>query len=87
MPLYSLQDRSDKRLDFKINETEITNFAVGDKIQMQVRTNDERIYTRPVHADFRRAVHLWILSRRFGQFNRSSAHTTQQPSSIVEWRH
>ena len=97
VPLYSLQDRTDNRVDFKIKETEINDFTVGDKIQMQgrndsvkldgtvesirrkadfatqkatsergdvdiiafnlkVRTNDERIYPRSVHADFRRAV-------------------------------
>ena len=43
VPLYSLQDRMDNWVDFKIKETEINNFAVGDKIQMQGRNDSVKL--------------------------------------------
>lgn len=41
--LYSLQDRTNNWFDFKIKETEINNFAVGDKIQMQGRNDSVKL--------------------------------------------
>ena len=43
VPLYSLQDRTNNRVDFKIKETEINDFAVGDKIQMQGRNDSVKL--------------------------------------------
>ena len=43
VPLYSLQDRTDNWVDFKIKETEINDFAVGDKIQMQGRNDSVKL--------------------------------------------
>lgn len=43
VPLYSLQDRTNNWFDFKIKETEINNFAVGDKIQMQGRNDSVKL--------------------------------------------
>ena len=43
VPLYSLQDRTDNRVDFKIKETEINDFTVGDKIQMQGRNDSVKL--------------------------------------------
>ena len=44
VPLYSLQDRADNWVDFKIKETDINNFTVGDKIQMQGRNDSVKLY-------------------------------------------
>lgn len=44
VPLYSLQDRADNWIDFKIKETEITDFAIGEKIQMQGRNDSVKVF-------------------------------------------
>ena len=40
VPLYSLQDRSDNWIDFKVKETELNEYKVGDKLKLQGRNND-----------------------------------------------
>lgn len=44
VPLYSLQDRADNWIDFKVKETEITDFAIGEKIQMQGRNDSVKVF-------------------------------------------
>ena len=37
IPIYSLQDRNDNWIDFKVKETEINNFEIGDEIMLHGR--------------------------------------------------
>ncbi|MBR1397235.1 MAG: HlyD family efflux transporter periplasmic adaptor subunit, partial [Selenomonadaceae bacterium] len=39
IPIYSLQDRNDNWIDFKVKETEINNFEIGDEIMLQGRND------------------------------------------------
>ena len=42
VPIFSLQDRHDNWIDMKVKETEINDFHIGDKVQLQGR-NDSLI--------------------------------------------
>ena len=54
MPIYSLQDRADNWVDFKVKETEIGDFNVGDKVKLQGR-NDTLIIDGIVESIRRKA--------------------------------
>ena len=43
IPIYSLQDRNDNWIDFKVKETEINNFEIGDEIMLQGRNDSLKI--------------------------------------------
>ena len=40
VPIYSLQDKNDNWVDFKVKETDINNFNIGDKIKLQGRNDN-----------------------------------------------
>ena len=54
VPIYSLQDRADNWVDFKVKETEIGDFNVGDKVKFQGR-NDTLIIDGIVESIRRKA--------------------------------
>ena len=54
VPIYSLQDRADNWVDFKVKETEIGDFNVGDKVKLQGR-NDTLIIDGIVESIRRKA--------------------------------
>ena len=43
VPLYSLQDTADNRIDFKIKETELKNFSLGDTMTLEGRDGSTQI--------------------------------------------
>ena len=40
VPLYSLQDRNDNWIDFKVKETDLNGYNIGDKLRLQGRNAD-----------------------------------------------
>lgn len=40
VPLYSLQDRKDNWIDFKVKETDLSDYHIGDKLKLQGRNAD-----------------------------------------------
>ena len=40
VPIYSLQDRTDNWVDFKVKETDINDFHIGDRIKLQGRNDN-----------------------------------------------
>ena len=40
VPIYSLQDKNDNWVDFKVKETDINDFNIGDKIKLQGRNDN-----------------------------------------------
>lgn len=43
VPLYALQDSADNWVDFKIKETELSDYAVGDKVMLQGRDGNRQL--------------------------------------------
>lgn len=43
VPLYALQDSADNWVDFKIKETELSDYAVGDKVMLQGRNGNRQL--------------------------------------------
>ncbi len=43
VPLYSLQDINDNRVDFKVSETELKDFALGETVNLIGRDGSTRI--------------------------------------------
>lgn len=39
VPIFSLQDRHDNWIDFKVSETDLNKFAIGDKVMLQGRND------------------------------------------------
>ena len=44
VPLYSLQDTADNWIDFKISETELKNFSLGDAMTLEGRDGSTQIF-------------------------------------------
>lgn len=43
VPLYSLQDTADNWIDFKVDETELKNFSLGESITLEGRDGSTKI--------------------------------------------